>query len=268
MRHFLDILVYILKNKSQNRFTLFVGYLKIIFGAYFYHKIQQHFYRQQPDFFSIVLMGLKIKFFNHAALLHLFEEIFICEIYLFETLTGNPSIVDCGSNIGLSVLYFKKKFPESTVLAFEPDENNFHLLEKNVTDNQLNGVTLKKIALTTHKSEKRFFTTDCKTGSLNNSLIQSSIHTASITIKTERLSQFIFEKVDWLKIDTEGAEGDIIQDICFTDKIKFIDQLFIEYHKQCALSLSDLEELLARYNFKRMVLLKSNYLHFKKINVN
>jgi FkbM family methyltransferase len=42
-----------------------------------------------------------------------------------------PLIVDCGANIGASVLWFTSRYPRAHVLAVEPAPDNFELLQKN-----------------------------------------------------------------------------------------------------------------------------------------
>ena len=42
-----------------------------------------------------------------------------------------PLIIDAGANIGASVLWFTDNFPNSHVIAFEPDSDNIKLLKKN-----------------------------------------------------------------------------------------------------------------------------------------
>jgi len=42
-----------------------------------------------------------------------------------------PLLIDCGANIGLSVLHFAHEFPEAQIIAIEPDDDNFKLLRKN-----------------------------------------------------------------------------------------------------------------------------------------
>jgi FkbM family methyltransferase len=42
-----------------------------------------------------------------------------------------PLIVDCGANIGASVLWFASRYPRAHVLAVEPAPDNFELLRKN-----------------------------------------------------------------------------------------------------------------------------------------
>jgi FkbM family methyltransferase len=45
-----------------------------------------------------------------------------------------PLIVDCGANIGLASLWFADRFKQSTVIAVEPEPNNYSLLELNSKD--------------------------------------------------------------------------------------------------------------------------------------
>lgn len=43
-----------------------------------------------------------------------------------------PLIIDCGANIGLAALWFANEFPEARIIAVEPDQNNFALLQQNI----------------------------------------------------------------------------------------------------------------------------------------
>ena len=42
-----------------------------------------------------------------------------------------PLIIDCGANIGLSAIHFATTFPQSMVIAIEPEKNNFSVMKKN-----------------------------------------------------------------------------------------------------------------------------------------
>lgn len=41
-------------------------------------------------------------------------------------------ILDCGANAGYSSAYFLSRYPQATVIAIEPDPDNFKLLERNL----------------------------------------------------------------------------------------------------------------------------------------
>lgn len=45
----------------------------------------------------------------------------------------NPLIIDAGANIGLATLWFNRHFPEAHIVAIEPEDNNFELLQKNTS---------------------------------------------------------------------------------------------------------------------------------------
>ena len=55
------------------------------------------------------------------------KDIFVRRIYHFESHRSDPLIIDCGSNIGLSILYFVSTYPSSRVIAFEPDPDDLSL---------------------------------------------------------------------------------------------------------------------------------------------
>src|SRR6266436_3162621 len=50
------------------------------------------------------------------------------------------TILDIGSNIGASIIYFQHQFPDAEIFGFEPHPDTFRILQKNVA--QLPGVTV------------------------------------------------------------------------------------------------------------------------------
>lgn len=156
-------------------------------------------------------------------LLHTYREIFEREIYRFATTKPNPLIVDCGANIGLSVLYYKTIFPAATVIAFEPDSNNFQLLQQNTRQNKLQNVHLRQEAVWITNGTISFAASESEA-----SHIAPNGGGASVT--AIRFADFLAEQqeIDFLKMDIEGAEWDVIRD-CAAHLPK-INNLFLEYH--------------------------------------
>jgi hypothetical protein len=68
------------------------------------------------------IVGFDVRFLDYEALSYLYNEIFIDNSYYFAAENETPYIIDCGSNIGMSILYFKTLYPNSRILAFEPGE--------------------------------------------------------------------------------------------------------------------------------------------------
>src|SRR6478752_2497070 len=66
------------------------------------------------------LLGYRVAYRGAGHLRYLFREIFMRGDYYFESDNAQPTIIDCGSNIGISVLFFKRLFPQCRIIAFEP----------------------------------------------------------------------------------------------------------------------------------------------------
>ena len=65
--------------------------------------------------------------------LEVFNQIFIHREYdSIREITRGGLIVDCGANVGYSTAWFLSRFPESHVIAVEPDAGNFALLRSNL----------------------------------------------------------------------------------------------------------------------------------------
>jgi len=171
---------------------------------------------------SISLFGIPLYFHHRDEMLHSIEEIFIDEIYK-QNLPAKPYIIDCGANIGLSVIYLKRSFPESTIIAFEPDETNFNLLEKNIKPYNFNNVLLKKEAVWKEDADISF------AGNSNQmSHIEKNEGKNATMVKAVRLKNYLNRKVDFIIIDIEGAEYEVMKDI--VPVLQVVEHLFVEYH--------------------------------------
>lgn len=171
------------------------------------------------------LFGKKFHFHYRSAFYVTYDEIFRKEIYSFYTSGKSPLIIDCGSNMGLSLLYFSIKFPESQIYGFEPDTSVLTCLEKNIETYNLKNVELVKKAVWVRNETLEFFTDNGMGGRLGID------YSDQIPVKVEaiRLKEFIGDKhIDFLKMDIEGAEYDVISDC--EPILNQIDKIFIEYH--------------------------------------
>src|SRR5688572_17248330 len=78
-------------------------------------KYLKHLPYNQPGVYD--LNGIKINYKNGPEILHSLKEIFAEEIYNIDFETNNPYIIDCGSNIGLAVIYLKTRYPSAEIIA-------------------------------------------------------------------------------------------------------------------------------------------------------
>ena len=168
------------------------------------------------------MFGSYFYFYSLPELLHGLNEIFLQEIYKQE-LADHPYIIDCGANIGLSVIYLKQLYPGAEIIAFEPDEKNFKLLAKNVSSFNYQNVTIRNEAVWIDDTTLNFSNQGSMSSKIEN---EKSLNTNEV--KAVRLKNFLNRDVDFLKIDIEGAEFKVVSDL--TDRLNFVKNLFVEYH--------------------------------------
>jgi FkbM family methyltransferase len=158
-------------------------------------------------------------------LLHTYRELFINGIYRFTAKTDMPVIIDCGANIGMSVLYFKQLYPHSHIEAFEPDMQNFELLSKNLAANKLESVQLYQAAVWTSNGTVLF-----NANASEASHVSENKDNGTIAVTSIRLAEVLqkFPRVDFLKMDIEGAEWNVVPDAAH--ELKRVDHFFLEYH--------------------------------------
>lgn len=157
---------------------------------------------------------------NPLEILHCYDEIFQKQIYRFQSDSSSPLIIDCGANMGAAVVYFKDIYPQSAVIAFEPDDQNFDLLQKNT--GHLSGVSIHKKAVWIKDGMIAFE----QSGTLSSHIIENDSATANV--EAVKLSAYLEKPVDFLKIDIEGAEYEVLKDIA--GQLHNVKNLFIEYH--------------------------------------
>lgn len=168
----------------------------------------------------------KIFYKNEKELDLTYKSIFKGGEYKFESRRKKLFIIDCGSHIGISILYFKHFCLGSKILGFEPDPQNFQVLRKNIKVNGLKKVVILNKALSDTRGKRPFY--------INNrwgwegSLLKSSRNPYKISVAVDKLSRYINEPVDLVKIDIEGSEEKVLADI--KSKFKFIKCIILEYH--------------------------------------
>ena len=197
---------------------------------------------------SVKLLNYKVTGYSYNTIRHLFVEIFVLKEYLFSSQISNPIIIDCGSNIGMSILFFKNKFPESTIIGIEANPNAFTLLQKNIKVNNLQNIELYNIALSSHTGELSFFI-DENLGSLTASQNQSRGGKSEHVVKAEKLSKIIqkFSSIDLIKMDIEGSEIEVISDLFISNTLNIANEYIIEYHHNIETDKSKLSDFLAKF---------------------
>lgn len=217
------------RGHSHGRLPILATYLKIEFKRYFLGQLLGRKMTRESIF------GYQIHFFDYETFAILFEEVFVPDVYYFASSSRKPVIIDCGSNIGLAVLYFKSLYPDCKITAFEADDVIFKMLERNVSANGLKDVTLVNKAVYDSKGTIIFYFAPGRPGSLVGSARRESLAKSEAkSVETDILSDYIGGDVDFLKMDIEGAEEKVLRNLLDTDKLAFVKEMVLEYHHHLA----------------------------------
>jgi FkbM family methyltransferase len=172
---------------------------------------------------------------------------FIRNDYYFKAEIDSPLILDCGANIGFATMYFKWLYPTGEIHAFEPDPLTFQLLQKNVLENRFSNVVCQCAAISNVNGEADFYIDNSRPGWIQMSLLPRDFK-ETVKVRTLSLSSYIFEKlggreIDFLKLDLEGVEFDVLQELAASGCLRQTRELFIEYHHR----LGNAPSMLARF---------------------
>jgi FkbM family methyltransferase len=178
---------------------------------------------KNPDQREISFLRYNVEVPDNLSFIFQYKEIFVKEIYRFKSVSDTPVIYDCGSNIGISCIYFKEIYPNARVIAFEADPSIAAVLERNLLRNNLKGIEVIPKAVWIN-DEGIEFNSDGKDG--------GSIYGEGkkIKISSVRLKDYLAkeDRIDFLKMDIEGAETEVVLDC--SELFFKIQNIFIEYH--------------------------------------
>lgn len=122
-------------------------------------------------------------------------------------------VVDVGANIGYYTVLLAKKVKK--VYAFEPDKISFEILKKNIEVNKLKNVVAVNAAVGSREGKLELYRSEENLG--DHKLFKTPLGCAASPldegekIKVIKLDDFIKEKVDLIKIDTQGWEPEVIE---------------------------------------------------------
>jgi len=152
-----------------------------------------------------------------------YREIFLDEIYRFDATSSRPRILDCGADYGTSIVYFKHLYPDARIVAVEPDPSIFEILEWNVSRHGFQDVELHRRALSARDGPLTWYHEGAD-GGRTHFLGQAR---TTFEVQSANLDEFLRADVDFLKMDIEGEETEVI---CSSKRIGNVGQMFIEYH--------------------------------------
>jgi len=123
------------------------------------------------------------------------------------------TVLDIGANVGVTALYFSQIFPNAKIYAFEPAPDNFAVLQKNVAN--CPRIRAFNFALGAQDATLELYASDNPVNFGGYSLHAAGSDTSrKVSIPVRNVAGVLKEigvgAVDVIKVDTEGAEWDIL----------------------------------------------------------
>lgn len=163
--------------------------------------LKENFYKTQTKFWTVN---------SYTPLYFITKEIERYEKYY--KIKYKDTVIDAGSFNGILSLVYAEKAKDGKIFSFEPDKTNLKRLEENLNLNDYpQNIHLIKKGLWSQSGEINFYAD----GSVASSSFYRAENAQEQTIKVTSLDDFIeensIEKVDFIKMDVEGAELDILK---------------------------------------------------------
>ena len=122
------------------------------------------------------------------------------------------TVIDVGANVGwYTIIASKLVGKNGSVIAFEPEPENFAILKRNVLANGCDNVILEQKALSNAAETLTLYLDEVNKGMHSIVFDQKG---GTIKVEALRLDDYLenrFKKVDFVKIDVEGAEPMVLE---------------------------------------------------------
>ena len=153
-----------------------------------------------------------------------------------QRLQAGDTVIDIGANIGcFSIQAAKIVGPSGMVIAVEPDKSTFDQLLENIKINKLTNVMPIRSAvggaqgsITLRSSPNRLFSSVF--ASVNGHDVEGEQQEVDLTTLENLMQAYKVARCDYLKLDCEGAEHDIVGAMSKATATKVL-QITMEVHK-------------------------------------
>ena len=134
---FYDLLKIVINLNKKYHYIIFIPRLLslILKKVLIFDKNNNVFFYQHIRNYNDILTVYEIFSEEHYNLKKLEISKNLLKFFDKNSYNKKPLIVDCGSNIGSSSLYFSKQFKNCSIIALEPDKYNFEFCKNNIKGN-------------------------------------------------------------------------------------------------------------------------------------
>ena len=190
------------------------------------------YFNKKKEKFSILKTrnGLKIKLRNNSTDIQAFANVWLLEEYKKEKFLSkeNDTVIDIGAHIGLYAMYISQTNKNVKIFSYEPVDENYNLLKENIEINSLDNVKIFNFAVgKTIGKTKIFLKNDQSAHNIYEKSEKYEI--VNMTTLNKIIEENNFKKISILKLDCEGAEYDIFDNLS-DENFEIIEKICFEYH--------------------------------------
>lgn len=177
---------------------------------------------------ELQLMDLDIAYVDALSLAPQWHDIFVRRSLSFLASTDAPRVLDCGANVGLASIWIKRQYPNARITAFEADPTIHAVLKRNLQRNNMTDVETVQAAVWRDTQPITFRCEGADSGAIDQVAAQTPGRVCEVP--AIRLRDYLLNgsPVDLLKLDIEGAEGDVLADA--EDALGRVGAMQIEVH--------------------------------------
>lgn len=148
---------------------------------------------------------------------------------VLQDIKNASTILDIGGNIGTTSLFFASKNPDAKIYTFEPHPVIFKRAEENIKLNSFQNITLINKGLGIEKASFKLYEVNEHNPGMNR-ILDEGTDLPFVVIDVDSLDNILASygvtNVDFIKIDVEGFESNVIKGS--TETLKNKPKLFIE----------------------------------------
>ena len=211
------------------KLKIFLKSTKLFKNWYVYPLVYFKLTKKQYVIFE-TKTGLNIKIRVNSTDLMALTHVWMIQEYSNSGFDINDSdiVIDIGAHIGLFALFASQFCKQGKIYCFEPIKENYELLVENINSNKIKNIIPFNFAVSKESDSVKIFLNDDYSGhsmflETNNFVIVKSKSLLDI------FSENNIQECNFLKLDCEGAEYDIINSLP-SDFLNKIKKSVIEYH--------------------------------------
>jgi len=245
---------------------LFAKFLKLIFLKFIGYQNTVTMITSLAD---LIRIDLLVVAYQSRGILKYSNNIESGEYYFINTVlpkyinSDKHIFFDVGANVGIYSKMLASAFPNVQIYSFEPNPVAYEMLQKKTSNPNINFL---RIGLSSNKSRKIIYDYSHQRGSGHSSMyeevltdLHGAVSTSQYELCTITLDDFCesqgIDFIDFLKIDTEGHEFDVLKGALRyleTDRIGVIQFEFNEMNIISRVFLRDFYKLLDGYRVYRL----------------